>query len=100
MTGTVPAAFERILVADTRPAAEAAYDAMLDAIAYSHSGQLYEASGPAAPLLVRVAREDEGWSRWTAMEVLIECLSWVQDDQQAGQGLGLQLLLVLTSTSR
>lgn len=82
VTGAVPVAFEWILAADTRPAAEAAYAAMLDAIGHNHSGQLYEPSVPAAPLLVQVVRETEGWSRWAAIEVLIDCLSWVQDDQQ------------------
>lgn len=38
-------------------------------------------AGPAGPLIAAIARDNEGWTRWVAMEILIDCLAWVRPEQ-------------------
>src|SRR5882757_2318295 len=78
----VPAAFERLISASTRKQGDAAYDAMLFAVGNSHAGLLYPAAAAAAPLVVRVARECDGWARWAAVEILCEMTSFSVDREQ------------------
>ena len=59
-----------------------AYSEVLDAVGHNHSGWLYDAAGPAAPILVAIVRDFEGWTRWAALEVLIDSLAWVRPEQQ------------------
>jgi hypothetical protein len=59
-----------------------AYNAVLDAVGHNHSGWLYDATGPAAAILVAVVRATRGWARRTALEILIDCLAWVRPEQR------------------
>src|SRR5215469_10116686 len=72
--GNIPAAFRRLVAVSNQQEEDAAYSAMLFAIGNNHAGYLYPAAAPAVPLLVRVAREHQGWVRQTALEILIECV--------------------------
>jgi hypothetical protein len=76
----VPAAFEQLMASSTEREAQAAYDAMMNAIAHNHFGWLYAAAAPAAPLLVRAVRESDGWVRHAALEALVDCLYFAADD--------------------
>jgi hypothetical protein len=78
----VPAAFELLLTASSREEGRAAYDSMLFAIGNNHAGCLYPAAVPAVPLIARVALEYEGWQRWAAVEVLIECVVFDVDREE------------------
>lgn len=61
---------------------------MLSAVGNNHAGCLYPAAVPAAPLLARIVREQSGWPRWAAMEVLIEFLSFDVDREEFGDPAG------------
>ena len=63
----VPAAFEELLSATSESGSLQAYNSVMDAAAHNHSGWVYAAAVPAAPLLARVARERDGWVRQTAL---------------------------------
>jgi GNAT superfamily N-acetyltransferase len=76
-------AFDRVLDADGAAVAQQAYTAILDAVAENHSGWLWEAAGPAAPLLARIVERASGWPQWAAVEVLIELVSWARPDHPA-----------------
>jgi hypothetical protein len=79
---SVPVAFELLLAASNQQEGRAAYNAMLFAVGNNHAGLLYPAALPAAQLLVRVARECEGWVRWAALEILIEFMAFDVDREQ------------------
>lgn len=79
---SVPVAFELLLTASNEQEGRAAYNAMLFAIGNNHAGLLYPAALPAAPLLVRIARECKDWVRWTALEILIEFTAFDVDCEQ------------------
>jgi ribosomal protein S18 acetylase RimI-like enzyme len=76
-------AFDRVLDADSPAAAQQAYTAVLDAVAENHSGWLWEAAGPAAPLVAQIVERASGWPQWAAVEVLIELVSWARPDHPA-----------------
>ncbi len=78
----VPAAFELLLAASNEDEGRAAYDAMLFAVGNNHAGLLYPAAVPAAPLLVRAARESQSWVRWAALEILIEFTAFDVDREE------------------
>jgi hypothetical protein len=78
----VPAAFELLTTASSEEEGRDAYNSMLFAVGNNHAGCLYPAAVPATPLIVRVAREHEGWQRWAALEILIECLAFDVDREQ------------------
>jgi hypothetical protein len=78
----VPAAFEMLTAARTKEQGDAAYDAMLFAVGNNHAGLLYPAAAAAAPLVVRVARECDGWARRAALEILCELTSFSVDREQ------------------
>jgi hypothetical protein len=59
-----------------------AYNDVLDTIGHNHSGWLHDAAGSAAGVLAAIARNSDGWARWTALEVLIDCLAWVRPEQR------------------
>ena len=80
--GNVPAAFRRLVAVSNQQEGAAASSAVLFAIGNDHEGTLYPAAAPAAPLLVPVAREHQGWVRWTALEILIDCLDFGPDREQ------------------
>jgi hypothetical protein len=80
--GEVPMAFRRLVAVSNRQEGDAAYSAALFAIGNNHAGCLYPAAAPAAPLLVRVAREHQGWVRQTALEILIDCVLFGVDREQ------------------
>jgi hypothetical protein len=80
--GDVPAAFRRLVAVSSRQEGDAAYSAVLFAIGNNHAGCLYPAAAPAALLLVRVAREHQGWVRQTALEILIDCVLFGVDREQ------------------
>ena len=80
--GDVPAAFRRLVAVSSRQDGDAAYSAVLFAIGNNHAGCLYPAAAPAAPLLVLVAREHQGWVRQTALEILIDCVLFGVDREQ------------------
>jgi hypothetical protein len=80
--GKVLAAFRRLVAVSTRQKGRAASSAVLFAIGNDHEGTLYPAAAPAAPLLVPVAREHQGWVRWVALEILIDCLDFGPDREQ------------------
>src|SRR6185503_4184903 len=52
------------------------------AMGNNHAGVLYPAALPAAPLLVRVACDCEGWVRWAALEILIEFTAFGVDREE------------------
>ena len=87
----VPRAFDRILSASNEEQGRDAYDAMLSAVGNNHAGWLYPAALPAAKLIIRIARECGGFVRWSALEVLIEFLSfgwdpkWIVDPSDGKQ---------------
>jgi len=78
----VPGAFERLTTACSQEQGRAAYNSMLFAVGNNHAGCLYPAAVPATSLVVRVVREHEGWQRWAALEILIECLAFDVDREQ------------------
>lgn len=78
----VPAAFELLATASTQKEGREAYNSTLFAIGNDHAGCLYPAAVPAVPFIVRVACEYEGWQRWAALEILIECLVFEVDREQ------------------
>lgn len=78
----VPAAFEMLAAASTEQQGQAAYHAMLFAVGNDHAGVLYPVSVAAAPFVVRVAREADGWARWAALEILIEFVGFSVDREQ------------------
>jgi hypothetical protein len=78
----VPDAFRLLVSASDQEEGWAAYDTILYAVGNNHAGCLYPAAVPAAPLLVRVVREVPGWSRWAALEILIEYLSFEVDREE------------------
>jgi hypothetical protein len=80
--GDVPAAFRRLVAASNQQEGNAAYSAVLFAIGNNHAGYLYPAAAPAAPLLVRVAREHQGWARKIALEILVDCVLFDADRDQ------------------
>ena len=80
--GDIPAAFRRLVAVSNQQEGGAACSAVLFAIGNNHAGYLVPAAAPAAPLLVRVAREHQGWVRWTALEILIDCLDFGPDREQ------------------
>ena len=80
--GKVLAAFRRLVAVSTRQKGRAASSAVLFAIGNDHEGTLYPAAAPAAPLLVPVAREHQGWVRWAALEILMDCLDFGPDREQ------------------
>jgi hypothetical protein len=84
----VPAAFRRLVTASTQEEARRAYDDMLFAVGNNHAGCLYPAAAPAAPLLVRVVREQQGWSCWAALEILIEFLLFDVDREEFVESTG------------
>jgi hypothetical protein len=59
--GKVPAAIARLVAVSSRREWQAASSAVLFAIGNDHEGTLHPAAASAAPLLVRVAREHQGW---------------------------------------
>lgn len=78
----VAAAMRGLRRVRTEEEGQAAYNDVLDAIGHNHSGWLYDAAGPAAPILVRIAQDAEGWARRTALEILIDCLAWARPEQR------------------
>jgi hypothetical protein len=80
--GDVLRAFRRLVAVASQQEADDAYNAMLFAIGNNHAGCLYPAAAPAVPLLIRVAREYQGWARQAALEILIECVSFDVDRDQ------------------
>src|SRR5262249_61184627 len=80
--GDIPAAFRRLVSASNQQEGDAANSAVLFAIGNNHAGCLYPAAAPAAPLLVRVAREHQGWPRTTALEILTDCVLFDADREQ------------------
>jgi hypothetical protein len=80
--GRVAGAIRRLRGVRDQREGEAAYHDVLDAIGHNHSGWLYDAAGPAAPILVDIARQTRGWARQATLEILIDCLSWVRPEQQ------------------
>jgi hypothetical protein len=78
----VPSAFRRLLAVSNWGQAATAYGQMLFAVGNNHAGYLYPAAVPAASLLARTVRERSGWTRWAAMEILIEFLSFGVDRQK------------------
>jgi hypothetical protein len=78
----VPEAFRVLVTASSPEEGRRASSRMLFAIGNNHAGCLYPAAAPAAPLLVRVVREHEGWARWVALEILIDCLYFGVDREQ------------------
>ena len=80
--GDIPAAFRRLVAVSNQQEGGAACSAVLFAIGNNHAGYLVPAAAPAAPLLVRVAREHQGWVCQTALEILIECVEFGVDPEQ------------------
>jgi hypothetical protein len=78
----VPAAFRLLVASSSQEEGQNAYNGMLSAIGNNHAGCLYPAAVPAVPLLTRVARELLGWPRWSALEILIECLIFSVDREE------------------
>lgn len=78
----VPVAFWQLLSAADEREGRAAYDAMLWAIGNNSAGLLYPAAVPATPLIVRIARECDGWVRWAALDILIEFTSFGVDSKR------------------
>ena len=78
----VPAAFRLLVATSSQDAGWDAYNRMLFAIGNNHAGCLYPAAVPAVPLLTRVVRELLGWPRWSALEILIECLTFSVDREE------------------
>ncbi|GAA1862552.1 hypothetical protein [Asanoa iriomotensis] len=79
----VTAALRQLSWVTTEAAGDTAYAEVLDAVGHNHSGELFDAAGPAAAILVDVARRDNGWARRTAIEVLVDCLYWARPEQHA-----------------
>jgi hypothetical protein len=78
----VPAAFTLLATASNQEEGQAAYNAVLFAVGNNHAGCLYPAAAPAASLLMRVVREQPGWPRWAALEILIEFLAFDVDREE------------------
>jgi hypothetical protein len=78
----VPAAFEELLSATSEPERLQAYNSVMNAVAHNHSGWVYAAAVPAAPLLARAARERDGQVRRTALEILADLLCFTVAGQQ------------------
>ncbi|UUV29886.1 hypothetical protein NQK81_34765 [Amycolatopsis roodepoortensis] len=78
----VPEAFRILVAASNQKEGRDAYNRMLFAIGNNHAGCLYPAAVPAVPLLIRVVRELRGWPRWSALEILIECLTFGVDREE------------------
>lgn len=78
----VPRAFRRLSAASSWAEASTAHGQMLFAVGNNHAGYLYPAAVPAAPLLTRIVREQSGWTRWAALETLIEFLSFSIDREE------------------
>jgi len=78
----VPAAFQQLLSVTSEPESLQAYSSVMDAVAHNHSGWVYAAAVPAAPLLARVAQERDGRARRTALEILADLLCFTVAGQQ------------------
>ncbi|MEJ3750982.1 hypothetical protein WEI85_48155 [Actinomycetes bacterium KLBMP 9797] len=78
----VMSAVRQLRLARSKQQGQDAYNAVLDAIGHNHSGWLYDAAGPAAAILVEVARSSQGWPCWAALEILIDCVAWVRPEQR------------------
>jgi hypothetical protein len=78
----VPAAFKRLVGVGSEQQGMAAYHAMLFAVGNDHAGVLYPAAAAAAPFLVRVVRECDGWPRRAALEILTEFCYFEADREQ------------------
>lgn len=78
----VPDAFERLLAVTIERQVRHAYNSLMDAVAHNHSGWLYAAAVPAAPLLARIVREDHGWARSAALEILTDLLCFAVEGQE------------------
>jgi hypothetical protein len=82
LSARVPDAFKELLSVTSEPESLQAYNSVMDAVAHNHSGWVYAAAVPAAPLLARVARECGGRVRRTALEILADLLCFTVAGQQ------------------
>jgi len=71
----VPVALRALAGAVSPEAGRAAYDAVLFAIGNNHAGRLYPAAAAAVPFVVEVATTGHGYSRYAALDILIDVLS-------------------------
>lgn len=56
----------------SRASALKTYHRVLFAVGNNHAGTVYPAAAAAAPILLRLALESDGWLQWLGFEVLVE----------------------------
>jgi hypothetical protein len=72
----VPSSLRAMMNASSEEDARHAYNRVLSAVGNNHAGTIYPAAAEAVPFILETALRGTQWPRWSALEVLIELLSF------------------------